>query len=108
VVVFPGIGKHATERYKRNGNHYEVRRGGNKREIRGFVYTNHFQSQRAQRAVGESLKTPLVYVHSLAKQHIKVLEKNPGQQPKMNDHRINGKRRQHHRKYNAYGVPFAR
>ena len=62
-------------------------------EIRGLVYANHFGSQRADGAVGESLEAPLVSVNASAKQHIKILARGRWQQPKMNDHRINRKRR---------------
>ena len=93
MVIFPGIGKHASKQHKHDGNRDQVRRGVYEGEIRGLVYTNHFGSQRADRTVSESLEAPLVSVHASAKQHVEILEKGRWQQPKMNDHRINRKRR---------------
>jgi len=95
MVIFPGIGKHASKQHKHDGNRDQARRGGYEGEIRGVVYANHFGSQRADSPVGESLEAPLVSVNASAKQHIKILAKGRWQQPKMNDHRINRKRRQH-------------
>ena len=108
MVIFPGIGKHASKQHKHDGNRDQVRRGGYEGEIRGVVYANHFGSQRADGAVGESLEAPLVSVNASAKQHIKILAKGRWQQPKMNDHRINRKRRQHRGQYHTHGVPLTR
>ena len=58
VVIFPGIGKHAKQ-HNHDGNRDQVRRGVYEGEIRGVVYANHFGSQRADGAVGESLEAPL-------------------------------------------------
>jgi hypothetical protein len=109
VVIFPGIGKHASKQHKHDGNRDQVSRGEYEGEIRGVVYANHFGSQRADGAVGESLEAPLVSVNASAKQqHIKILAQGRWQQPKMNDHRINRKRRQHRGQYHTHGVPLAR
>jgi hypothetical protein len=59
MVIFPGIGKHASQQHKHDGNRDQVRRGVYEGEIRGVVYANHFGSQRADGAVGESLEAPL-------------------------------------------------
>ena len=75
VVVFPGIGKHASKQHKHDGNRDQERGGVYEGEIRGLVYANHFGSQRADRTVSEPLETPPVSVHASAKQHVKILEK---------------------------------
>ena len=87
MIVFPRIGKHASKQHKHDGNRDQLRRGAYEGEIRGVVDANHFGSQRADGAVGESLEAPLVSVNASAKQHIKILAKGRWQQPKMNDHR---------------------
>jgi hypothetical protein len=103
VVIFPGIGKHASKQHNHDGNRDQVRRGVYEGEIRGVVYANRFGSQRADGAVGESLEAPLVSVNASAKQHIKILAKGRWQQSKMNDHRINRKRRQDRGQYHTHG-----
>lgn len=67
VGLFPSIGKHTPEQYKDDGNHNQVRRRVYQGKIRGLAYANHFGSQRAKRAVCESVEAPLVSVHSSAK-----------------------------------------
>src|ERR1022692_3442463 len=79
VGLFPSIGKHTPEQYKDDGNHNQVRRGVYQGKIRGLADANHFGSQRAKRAVYESVEAPLVSVHSSAKYHIKILNKRRGQ-----------------------------